>query len=511
MGYTTHYFGKWPVSDPRPPDYLEPWGFSDWENSYPELHGGTLSNLGVFRDVGFTGNIVDFLNKAGTDTSTVPWFTVASLVNPQDISAWPINWQAPGGTGVVGWTHYPPPPPIPHQGDSTRLDTLITVINGDSIIKIFRVALNPDGFPKNNSFLSATYNESLGHKPVCQQDYSLKWGLAWAAKTDYTFIQDILPIRSPHPFQLQGAYDSAWALSYIQFYHYCEYLADLRIRQILHALDNNGLTENTIVVFLSDHGDLTTVHGGCIQKWHNAYEESVRVPMIISSPLVNRNRDEMREILQTTSSIDLALTLLGLAGFNPDSVVSIPGIIPGHTPSAHFAGADLSSYIKGTNTVPIIGSDGKPRTGVLFMRSDMITELGTSYPAHTIYQLFLDKVDTTIALGYPLARGTVRQPNNIRAFCTGDWKIVQYVDPNGVETDQWELYCLTNDPNELINLDDFTTGNIRDDVSVPGMTAAGGEENDIDKMRPVRYRYKAHFFTFAGMRLCCSSLAMKSK
>ncbi len=40
VGYTTHYFGKWHVSDPPSPGSLEPWGFSDGESSYPEPHGG---------------------------------------------------------------------------------------------------------------------------------------------------------------------------------------------------------------------------------------------------------------------------------------------------------------------------------------------------------------------------------------------------------------------------------------------------------------------------------------
>ena len=62
------------------------------------------------------------------------------------------------------------------------------------------------------------------------------------------------------------------------------------------------------------------------------------------------------------------------------------------------------------------------------------------------------------------------QPNNIRALCTGDWKIVRYTDPNQVRPDEWELYCLTTDPIEVINLVDFSTGEVRDDVSVPGMT-----------------------------------------
>ncbi|MEI6455666.1 MAG: T9SS type A sorting domain-containing protein, partial [bacterium] len=126
-------------------------------------------------------------------------------------------------------------------------------------------------------------------------------------------------------------------------------------------------------------------------------------------------------------------------------------------------------YIKGTSPGPIIGSDGNPRPGVLFMTSDMITEMGDdSYL--TQFNMFLGRIDSTINLGYPLAQNTVRQPNNARALCTGDWKIVQYVDPGGIKAPQWELYCLTNDPVELINLDDYTTGEVRSDVSVPGMT-----------------------------------------
>jgi hypothetical protein len=108
------------------------------------------------------------------------------------------------------------------------------------------------------------------------------------------------------------------------------------------------------------------------------------------------------------------------------------------------------------------------------MGNDLITELGTINPGADkteTFNLFLGRVDSTINLGYPLDTGTVRQPCKMSAFCTGDWKIVQYVDPKGVENEQWELYCLTSDPNELTNLVDYRTGIIREDVSVPGMTA----------------------------------------
>jgi hypothetical protein len=107
------------------------------------------------------------------------------------------------------------------------------------------------------------------------------------------------------------------------------------------------------------------------------------------------------------------------------------------------------------------------------MGNDRITELGENNPGSYktgSYNFFLQRVDSVINLGYSIDTGKVCQPNSMQAFCTGDWKIVQYVDPNGVENDQWELYCLTNDPVELINLVDYKTGEVRDDVIVPGMT-----------------------------------------
>lgn len=470
-GYTTHYFGKWHVSEAdADTNYLEDWGFSDWEKSYPEPHGGSADNLGVYRDVLFAENVVEFLKGKAADTSGIPWLAVSSFVNPHDCGYWPFHWQAPQNAGVVPWINYPPPPAsVPAKGD-TSLPATYTAYDNTSTT--FTVDLNPDGFPQNNSTLPPTFIESLDGKPRCQKDYSLKWGLSLESNSDYMLEQ--VSLSSPHPFQLQGDYAKAWSLSYHQFYFYCQYLADLRIRSVLQALDDNKLSDNTIVVFLSDHGEMGGAHGGMIQKWHNAYEEIVRVPMVISSPLVNKNKDEMREILQPTSSIDLAPTLLGLAGYNEREVRATMEADESTAAVQPLAGADLSAHIKGACRGAIHGPDGKPRTGVFFMTNDMITELGAN-ETDTIkeeYQAFLTNVDTRISRGVDLASGTVRQPNNVRALFTGDWKIVHYVDPNGVEADEWELYCLKTDPIEQTNLVDFSTGEILDNVSVRGMTTA---------------------------------------
>jgi len=466
VGYQTHYFGKWHVSDPEMPDYLEPWGFSDWEQTFPEPHGGSADNLGVFRDVEITNHVVDFLNEKGSESSEKPWFAVGSLVNPHDCGAYPVNWQVPDGfanEGVVSWENYPPAVPIPGQGDMSR-DGGVNENN--------QINLNPDGFPQNNSTLPPTYWESLDDKPQCQKEYALKFGLAMESCLDYGLKQ--AGYYAPFPFQFQGEDAEAWSMRYNQFYFYCQYLADLQIRKMLQAVDDNNLTDNTIIVFLSDHGEMTGAHGGMIQKWHQAYEEAIRVPMVISSPLINNNKSKIREIHQPTSSIDFAPTVLALAGYNETDVRNTMKTIHGASVVKPFAGADLSSHIKGKNAGDIIGSDGKPRNGVFFMTNDMITERGDNPPdpKPTQFLLFEENVHQRIEEGYPLTDGPVRQPNHVRAFCTGDWKIVRYMDPTGFEEDEWELYCLTSDPIEQTNLLDYRTGEVRDDVRVPGMSMA---------------------------------------
>ncbi|MCE5336887.1 MAG: sulfatase-like hydrolase/transferase, partial [Desulfobacteraceae bacterium] len=230
VGYSSHYFGKWHVSDPPSPGSLEPWGFEDWEKSYPEPHGGGPGNLGVYRDVGFADTVVEFLKDKALESSDKPWFAVGSLVNPHDNGAWPINWQLPsvpanpGQHGVVPWEDYPPPPPIPVPGEQSLEGVLP---DGDTLV----VPLNPDGFPQNVCSLPRTFKENLETKPRCQYDYSLKFGLCYKSIQEYNFQQQGADITSALPYQLQGEWANAWSLGYNQRYAYCQYLADLCCRK----------------------------------------------------------------------------------------------------------------------------------------------------------------------------------------------------------------------------------------------------------------------------------------
>ncbi len=49
-------------------------------------------------------------------------------------------------------------------------------------------------------------------------------------------------------------------------------------------LDSRGLTRDTLIVRVADHGELGFSHGGLRQKDYTAYEEMIHIPMIFSNP-----------------------------------------------------------------------------------------------------------------------------------------------------------------------------------------------------------------------------------
>ena len=144
-----------------------------------------------------------------------------------------------------------------------------------------------------------TRNEDLSTKPACQQSYIDAWG----------------KMLAPQP----------WVEAQRRFYYQLQRTVDEQIGRVLAALRETRAYENTIVVFTSDHGDMLGAHGGMHQKWHNAYEETVHVPFVVSSPLFQGGR---REGDIPTSHADLLPTLLGLASINAEEAFNARGYRP---------------------------------------------------------------------------------------------------------------------------------------------------------------------------------------
>ncbi len=100
---------------------------------------------------------------------------------------------------------------------------------------------------------------------------------------------------------------------YIASYYALVTEIDHHIGVIMKALEEEGLLENTIVVYTSDHGDFVGRHG-MIEKCavgHNVYEETLRVPLIISQPQRIKQGQVIDDLVEM---FDLYPTLLELAG-----------------------------------------------------------------------------------------------------------------------------------------------------------------------------------------------------
>jgi len=59
---------------------------------------------------------------------------------------------------------------------------------------------------------------------------------------------------------------------------------DHNVGRILNALDRNGVADNTIVIFMSDHGDMFGQHGHFCGIKRSPYKGSMQVPFIVRYP-----------------------------------------------------------------------------------------------------------------------------------------------------------------------------------------------------------------------------------
>ena len=168
-------------------------------------------------------------------------------------------------------------------------------------------------------------------------------------------------------------------------YFRCLAAVDDSVGKLVATLKETGAWEKTVVVFTSDNG-FSFGERGVVDK-RNFYEESVRVPLVVTGPgVVPADRKEF------ALNVDLAPTLLELAGLQPP---------------ADLHGASLVPLLRGT--VP------------------------DTWRKEWFYEYFFERI-------YP-------QTPTVLGLRSGKWKLVTY---HGVwETD--ELYDLDADPGEVAN------------------------------------------------------------
>jgi choline-sulfatase len=312
-GYRSFYRGKWHVSladietpgtreavasytdtgarDPRAEQLyqdanrLSGFGFDGWIG--PEAHGSNPLNSAsspsgdlVGRDQGFAAQSVELLEQLDASNDDTPWLMVASFLNPHDIALWGFGSRQSGS---------------------------------------FDFSVDDD-VPDRSDLFDPLFLDSLGDdlttKPSCQMNYRDSYR---------TWMQGIPP-------------DDYW-----RFYYQLHKAVDVEMLKVYQALQASRFFENTIVVYTSDHGDMLGSHGYQHQKWHNAYDESVRVPLIVSNPTLVTQQGRVDSV---TSHVDLLPTMLGLAGIDPADHLDAVGV--GHANAVAPVGRNLSGLVDGS-------------------------------------------------------------------------------------------------------------------------------------------------------------------
>jgi arylsulfatase A-like enzyme len=108
---------------------------------------------------------------------------------------------------------------------------------------------------------------------------------------------------------------------------------DAQIGRVLDALRAAGEENNTLIVFTSDHGETAGAHG--FSEKVVFYEESVRVPLMLSWP---REIPPARSANLVNTGIDLAPTLLDFGG------IAGPSSLPGRSLRPLAAGRSSGSW-----------------------------------------------------------------------------------------------------------------------------------------------------------------------
>lgn len=395
-GYETHYRGKWHISHP---DLVVP---------------GTNQSV---RANDAAGNLfADIIGK----------YRRADRLDPFGFSGWigrEPHGADPADTGLTRDGIFADQIDEVFRGLESRTApgpwlTVASFVNPHDIA-FSGLAWNALGFPEPDDDVpeiaeAPSQSDSLAQRPRAQQAFLETWP------------------RLLYPQAPDGAYR--------RLYYWLHKLVDAAIGRVLDLLEASSFADDTIVVFTSDHGDQLGAHGGLVQKWYQAYDESIRVPMLISGPGITPRPGG---VTVPTSHVDLLPTLLGLADVDVAEVSH--SVAEHHVETRPFVGRDLSGLVTGRTEQHAVDAP------IYFMTEDEI-----SRGERTASILTGDPFDPVPA--------PCRVESVITHLPTGPdgaaelWKLNHYYDtvpaPDDGGSDDipveedWELHNLTLDPEE---------------------------------------------------------------
>jgi arylsulfatase A-like enzyme len=399
-GYRTVYKGKWHLSVIRPDGTgsfrggLKPYGFDDYQQG-PEAVG--LGHDGYAHDPEIAKDAVEWLMTEGRNADQ-PWLLTVNFLNPHDIMFF-------DATGKMNDTRLPmrgnptvmkPSPATPPYGQGPR------------------VALPPSFNLDRSGMLEC-------HK-VFQEDDELFLGV------------------------IEDGDRTGW-LNFVNYYADCLRDVDRHLGTVLDGLEAAGLADSTVVVFTADHGEMAAAHGQR-QKGPFIYAENLGVPMMVSHPDARSARGSTTKALG--SAVDLAPTLLGLAGLDSDAAIGRHPELVGH---------DLTSTVANPDAP---GRRDEKAGAILLSYSAFYTgspEIRRKRGALTFIE---DPVERAVAQTRPPYFVEYERRTFYRGLFDGRYRFARYFSPrdhhaptdwaNLAGRNDLELYDTVADPLEMTNL-----------------------------------------------------------
>jgi arylsulfatase A-like enzyme len=232
-----------------------------------------------------------------------------------------------------------------------------------------------------------------------------------------------LDLKMDPPENLTAAELKSWKYQrYIKDYLRCIASVDDNVGRVLDYLDEEGLTDDTIVIYTSDQGFFLGDHGWYDKRF--MYEESLRMPFLIKYPRGIKPGTEQK---QMALNVDFAETFLD------------------------YAGAPVPEDMQGTSLRPLLQGE-TPDNWQKSVYYRYWEHLSKPHRVGAHYGVRTERYKLIYYYGKPLG--------NTNAL-------------NEERTPEWELFDLQNDPNELNNV-----------YASPGYAAVVAEmTQELDRLR----------------------------
>lgn len=276
-------------------------------SNYPAVTGVTTTGADTLPLPAKFPNLATVLAKAGYQTIV-----------------WKGKWHlAPGATSLTPWgfSGWDPPDAGTSLGDDP---STLGGGKGENDVRFLGDVLNFLGTPANTSSPFCLVASFVNPHDIYIAPETGPVPVGYPASAFEAFPVPLPPnsdedLSTKPRAQAQWAWNTNWNANatqqqYVNFYAYLQVLVDQQIMQILDVISNNNTLSNTLVIRIADHGEMGVSHS-LVEKFYNAYEETIHIPLIFSNPSV---WPQGAVTPSMASMLDLVPTLASLLGVASD-------------------------------------------------------------------------------------------------------------------------------------------------------------------------------------------------